>query len=231
MPARTWFLPQPMPPLEPTLLAAAVAVPMLGALLLPALGRQSERLRQIAVVTLAAVPLSCAAALVPAALAGIPVGVHAGGIPLLHADALAVFVALASALLGLLIVVYSLGYLAHAEHRGEYDLMVVLFLGAMMGLVFARNLLLLYACWEVTAVACWRLIGFYRDRAVVLRADKAFLVTGLGAVTMLLGFVAVYAEAGTLDLVLLRGTPISNVAVGLVLVGLLSKSATLPFHA
>jgi NADH:ubiquinone oxidoreductase subunit 5 (subunit L)/multisubunit Na+/H+ antiporter MnhA subunit len=218
-------------PLEPILLATAVAAPTLGALLLPLLGRRSERLRQIAVVALAAVPFACAVALVPAALAGTPITVHAGGIPLLHADALAVFVALASALLGALIVVYSLGYLAGAENRGEYDLMVVLFLGAMMGLVFARNLLLLYACWEVTAVACWRLIGFYRERAVVLRADKAFLVTGLGAVTMLLGFVAIYAEAGTLDLVLLRGAPISNLAVGLVLVGLLSKSATLPFHA
>jgi NADH:ubiquinone oxidoreductase subunit 5 (subunit L)/multisubunit Na+/H+ antiporter MnhA subunit len=217
--------------LEPILLAAAVAVPTLGALALPALGRLSARVRQIAVVALAAVPFLCAAGLVPAALAGAPVTVHAGGIPLLHADALAVFVALASGLLGALIVVYSLGYLAGAEHRGEYDFMVVLFLGAMMGLVFARNLLVLYACWEVTAIACWRLIGFYRERAFVLRADKAFLVTGLGAVTMLLGFVAVYAEAGTLDLVLLRGTPISNLAVGLVLVGLLSKSATLPFHA
>jgi NADH:ubiquinone oxidoreductase subunit 5 (subunit L)/multisubunit Na+/H+ antiporter MnhA subunit len=148
----------------------------------------------------------------------------------LQADLLAVFMALSASLLGAVIVVYSFGYLGRAEHQGEYYLMVVLFLGAMMGLVYARNLVVLYGCWEITAVACWRLIGFFREPAFVLRADKAFLVTGFGAVMMLLGFVAVYAAAGTLDLAALRGVPVGNLAVGLILVGILSKSATLPLH-
>jgi NADH:ubiquinone oxidoreductase subunit 5 (subunit L)/multisubunit Na+/H+ antiporter MnhA subunit len=219
------------------LLATAVATPLAGALCLPVIGRPgwlgkaSAPLRNGLALALALVPLACSALLLPAVRAGAVPVVAVGGVALLQADLLAVFMALSATLLGAVIVVYSFGYLGHAEHQGEYYLMVVLFLGAMMGLVYARNLVVLYAAWEVTAVACWRLIGFFREPTFVRRADKAFLVTGFGAVTMLLGFVAVHAAAGTFDLAALRGTPVGNVAVGLILVGILSKSATLPLHS
>ena len=108
--------------------------------------------------------------------------------------------------------------------------MVVLFLGAMMGLVFSRNLLILYLFWEITAIACWRLIGFFREKDYVLRADKAFLVTVFGALVMLVGFIAIGAEYGTFDLGKLTGKPISNLAVALLLTGIFAKSATLPLH-
>jgi NADH:ubiquinone oxidoreductase subunit 5 (subunit L)/multisubunit Na+/H+ antiporter MnhA subunit len=213
------------------LLATAVAVPLVGALFLPLLGRASARARGALALVLALVPLVCSALLLPAVRGGASPGVAVAGVGLLQADLLAVFMALSATLLGAVIVVYSFGYLDHAEHQGEYYLMVVLFLGAMTALVYARNLVVLYTAWEITAVACWRLIGFFREPAFVLRADKAFLITGFGAVTMLLGFVAVYAETGTLDLVALRGVAVGNLAAGLILVGILSKSATLPLHS
>src|SRR5690242_13931657 len=175
----------------PLLLAACVTAPLAGALLLPLAGRVSGALRSALALVLVLTALGCAAALLPAVLDGGTATVSVHGVAVLHADRLAVFMALVATLLGAVIVVYSFGYLAGLPHRGEYDLMVVLFLGAMMALVFARHLLVLYTAWELTAIACWRLIGFFRKDGCVLRADKAFLITGLGAVVMLLGFVGV----------------------------------------
>jgi NADH:ubiquinone oxidoreductase subunit 5 (subunit L)/multisubunit Na+/H+ antiporter MnhA subunit len=213
------------------LLTASVLAPVGTALSLPLLGRLGEPVRNGAALVAVLVSFGCALALLPLVQAGETATLSAGGVSLLHADRLAVFMALVSALLGALILVYSFGYMAGLPHRGEYYVVVVLFLGAMMGLVFARSLLVLYACWEVTAIACWRLIGFSRDRRSVLRADKAFLLTAFGAVVMLLGFVEVHAQAGTFDLGRLQGVALSPLATALILVGLFSKSATLPLHA
>ena len=150
------------------------------------------------------------------------------------ADGLAVFTACVSSLVSAVVIVYSLGYIRTYPCQNEYYFMVVLFLGAMMGLVFSANLALLYVFWEITAVASWRLIGFFRETLHVRRADKAFLVTGFGAVAMLLGFVILYAQTGSSDLATIRdklgGHPVPDLAVALILLGILSKSATLPFH-
>jgi NADH:ubiquinone oxidoreductase subunit 5 (subunit L)/multisubunit Na+/H+ antiporter MnhA subunit len=91
--------------------------------------------------------------------------------------------------------------------------MVVLFFGAMMGLVFSGNLIFLYLFWEITAITSWRLIGFFREKQHVIRADKAFLVTMLGSVLMLIGFISIYQEYGSFDLAVLKNSHISNFAV------------------
>ena len=111
-----------------------------------------------------------------------------------------------SSFIGFLIIVYSLGYIRHEENQNEYYLMVVLFIGSMMGLVFSGNLIFLYLFWEIIAICCWRLIGFYRLKEHVRKADKAFLVTFFGAVVMLLGFIQIYGQTGTFDLTAMRGT-------------------------
>jgi NADH:ubiquinone oxidoreductase subunit 5 (subunit L)/multisubunit Na+/H+ antiporter MnhA subunit len=104
----------------------------------------------------------------------------------------------------------------------------------MMGLVYSANLIFIYLFWEITAIASWRLIGFFREPMHVLRADKAFLVTVFGALMMLLGFIFIYNTAGSFDLaaikVYFKTNPVPNIAVILILFGILSKSATLPFH-
>ena len=133
-----------------------------------------------------------------------------------------------------MVVIYSLSYIRHYPYQNEYYFMVVLFLGAMMGLVFSANLLLLYVFWEITAIASWRLIGFFREESYVRRADKAFLITMFGAVSMLVGFIIVYSQTGSFDLATisnkLNGSPLPDLAVGLIMLGILSKSATLPLH-
>ncbi len=212
------------------ILALCVAVPVVGSLALPALGKMSEGLRNGVALACVAFSMICAFVLLPEVWAGGTVKLTIAGVDVLFADKLAVFMALVSTSVGSVIVFYSWGYIAEFPHRDEYYFMVVLFLGSMMGLVFARNLLFLYLFWEITALACWRLIGFFREKAYVLRADKAFLITVFGAVMMLLGFIDVGAQYGTFDLGKLHGARVSDLAVALMLFGILAKSATLPLH-
>lgn len=216
------------------ILALAVLAPLLGSLLLPLVGRWSERLRNGLALIFVLVALGMAGMLVPIVAGGTAIAVELAGFTLFYADALAVFMAITSSLVGSIIVLYSFGYIRHYPWRNEYYFMVVLFLGAMLGLIFARNLLILYLFWEITAIACWRLIGFFREKSYVLKADKAFLVTVGGALVMLLGFIIIYQQTGSFDLgkiqQALHGRPISNIAILLIIFGLLSKSATVPLH-
>jgi NADH:ubiquinone oxidoreductase subunit 5 (subunit L)/multisubunit Na+/H+ antiporter MnhA subunit len=227
-----------------TLLMAAVFVPTVGAFLMPLLARTGTGLRNVVALGLVLVSLVCSVMMIPAALgkdaptASLPMGM------LLRADGLAVFMAIVSSALSAIIVLYSWSYISHYGHQNEYYLMVVLFLGAMMGLVYSSNLILLYIFWEITALASWRLIGFFREPKQVLRADKAFLVTIFGALAMLLGFILVGVQAQKLmpagdgrspfDLTVIHqflgAVPLDGMAVVLILAGILAKSATLPFH-
>ncbi len=218
-----------------TLLLPVVLVPLAGSFLLPIAGKASPKFRNALAMLFVLIPFGLLVSMLPAALSQtppyfsipLPLGLSFGFL----ADGLAVFMALASSFLGLIIVLYSYGYVAHSENQNEYYLDVVLFIGAMMGITLSTNLIFLYIFWEISAVCCWRLIGFFREKEYVRRANKAFLLTGVGALIMLGGFLLVYQQYGTMDLTLLRGKEISNAAVILILFGILSKSATLPLHS
>lgn len=216
-----------------SLILIAVFVPVLGSFFLPLISKISESARNLFSLVFVLVSLVCSFLLLPAA--GSSAGVttlHSQSLLMdfFHADTLAVFMAIVSSLVGSIIVLYSFGYIKEFKHRNEYYFMVVLFLGSMMGIVYSRNLISLYLFWEITAIACWRLIGFFREKEYVIRADKAFLVTVFGALVMLIGFLDIYGTTGSFDLGVLSHAKISNTAVLLILFGILSKSATLPFH-
>jgi NADH:ubiquinone oxidoreductase subunit 5 (subunit L)/multisubunit Na+/H+ antiporter MnhA subunit len=217
-----------------TIILMTIFVPIVGSLTIPLAGLISKKARSFWSVLLALATTSFSMLLIPFALKGGELTFRktmAMGFDfIIVADALSVFMAVASSFIGALIVVYSLGYIAHEENQSEYYFIVLLFIGAMMGLVFSANLVFMYLFWEIAAIACWRLIGFYRVREYVLKADKAFLVTFFGAVFMLLGFILIYAQTGTFDLTAMRGTAIPGVAVLLILMGMFSKSATVPLH-
>jgi len=220
------------------LLFCIVFVPVLGSFILPLIGTLSEKARNLIALVLVVVSLIFSAKLLPIILTGQSITIN---YPLLmsidfvlHADMLAIFMAIASSLVGAIIVLYSFGYISHYENRNEYYFMVVLFLGSMMGLIFSGNLIFLFLFWEITSIASWRLIGFFREKAYILRADKAFLITVFGALIMLVGFVMLYTQTNSFNLLdiknNLQNNPVSNIAVMLILFGILSKSATLPFH-
>jgi NADH:ubiquinone oxidoreductase subunit 5 (subunit L)/multisubunit Na+/H+ antiporter MnhA subunit len=215
---------------------AIIGIPLLGSAVIPFLGftRKGRWTGTVAVALIGAAHL-LTWTLLPQALQGTPVS---WSLPLfppaislsLTVDALAVFMAFTSSLLATLIAIYSLGYIVHDQDEPEYYFIVTLFLGAMMGLVFSTNLILLYLFWEISALACWRLIGYFREPDYVWKADKALLVTVGGAVLMLLGFALLYGQYGTFEIGALRGRPVSAVALALILAGVFSKSATVPLH-
>lgn len=217
------------------ILIICISVPLLGAFLLPILGKINTKFRNISALAFVVTAFICAALALPSLLAGKPLSLHYE-LPLglsfaFYADALAIFMAMTASLVASVIVLYSFGYIKEYGNQNEYYMMVCLFIGAMMGLVFSTNLIFIYTFWEISAVCCWRLIGFYREDITISRANKAFIMTVAGALIMLTGFVGIYGQTGTFDLAAMKGTHIQNWMVVLILFGILSKSATFPLHS
>lgn len=217
-----------------SILLTAILVPLLGAFLVPVLGLYSSKIRNVFALVLVSLSLIASASLLGPVLSGkittIFIPAIFGMDLIFSADVIGVFMALTSTLLGIIIIFYSWGYINHFSNQNEYYYFVVLFLGAMAGLAYSHNLIFIYLFWEISAIACWRLIGFYREPQIVLKADKAFLITVFGALGMLLGFIILYTEYGSFDLRILQGMVAPNLAVLLIMFGIFSKSATLPFH-
>ena len=217
-----------------TITLLTVLVPILGSLTIPLASLVSKTFRSLWSVLLGAVTVVLPMTLIPFAVGGGELVFRRGLVMgldfILIIDPLSIFMSIVSSSIGFLIIVYSLGYIRREENQNEYYLMVVLFIGSMMGLVYSGNMIFMYLFWEIIAICCWRLIGFFRVKEHVRRADKAFLVTFFGAVVMLLGFILIYNQTGSFDLTAMRGTLISGSAVVLILFGMFSKSATVPLH-
>ena len=158
-------------------------------------------------------------------------------------DGLAALYALLATGIGFLVLVYSSRYLPlYLEHEGRsesegtrfYSFMLF-FMGAMVGLAMARDLVLLFVFWDLTAVASYYLIAYdRRDDGARASALMALLVTGITAVLLLVGALLLYAEGGTFSVPELAERvgpgPILTVAGLLIAVAALAKSAQVPFH-
>ncbi len=101
---------------------------------------------------------------------------------------------------GLLVLAYTATYQSPGdEGTGRLAGLLTLFAGAMVGLVLADHLLLLYACWELTSITSYLLIGHHHgDARARAAALQALLVTGAGGLAMLVGFVILGQAAGDL---------------------------------
>ena len=213
---------------------ATFGIPILGSILTLIADRISSLLRNILAVLTVTATLACALFLIPISTQAESVMLGPSNIPGFGfnfiIDGLGVYVAIMAALIGLLIVIYSVGYMQDYKHLGEYYFLVVLFLGAMMGLVLSANLLLIYIFWEITAICSWRLIGFFRDPEHLRSADTALLMTVFGSFFMLVGMEMVWHETGTLTLAAIRGRNISDLAMFFMFIGILAKSAQVPLQ-
>src|SRR5437016_3575767 len=102
-------------------------------------------------------------------------------------------------LVGLLIFIYSIGYMAHDENFTRFFCFLSLFAAAMLGLVISNNLLLFFICWELVGLTSYLLIGFwYHKPRAAAAAKKAFITTRVGDLAFLLGMVWLYSQTGTL---------------------------------
>ncbi|MGP7961475.1 Na+/H+ antiporter subunit A [Sanguibacter sp. A247] len=151
-------------------------------------------------------------------------------------DTLSWFLLLISGGVGAVVLIYCSAYFsANAQGLGRFAGVLTAFAGAMVGLVTADDMLLLFIFWELTTVFSYLLIGHYADRKASRRAAmQALVVTTFGGLAMLAGIVLLGESAGTYLLSeVIAASPtgtIVTVAVVLMLVGAVTKSALLPFH-
>jgi NADH-quinone oxidoreductase subunit L len=143
-------------------------------------------------------------------------------------DPLSAIMAVMVCFVGLLIFIYSTGYMEHDENFTRFFCFLSLFAGAMLGVVIANSLLLLFMCWELVGLTSYLLIGFwYQKPSAAAAAKKAFITTRVGDVFFLLGIVWLFAQTGTL-LFYNHG---SGSMEGLALSGMLSQHAALGLTA
>ena len=137
---------------------------------------------------------------------------------------------------GVLIFVYSRWYFSERPGLGRFAGTLTAFSGAMLGVVLADNLFLLYVFWELTSVTSYLLIGFEDEKGSARAAAlQAILITAAGGLAMLGGFVLVGQAAGTYSLSGIVADPpagtVVSAGLGLVLLGAFTKSAQAPFHS
>ena len=102
---------------------------------------------------------------------------------------------------GLLIFIYSAGYMKDDERMARFFCYLSLFAAGMLGLVLANSLLLLFMCWEIVGVASYLLISFWFHKPEAAAAGKkAFIVTRIGDMGFLIGILLAFKTTGTLTL-------------------------------
>ncbi|PSQ15966.1 Na+/H+ antiporter subunit A [Halobacteriales archaeon QS_8_69_26] len=171
----------------------------------------------------------------------------------LYVDGLSLLVAFLASGVGVLVFVYSAGYLHGEGEQPRYYASLLVFMGSMLGLVLAADLITLFVFWELTSLSSFSLIGYYqRESDSQYGARKAMLVTVAGGLFLLVGFVVLYAVSGealaepTYALVTADGGGLLDNAdavretlrdegllipvLGLLAVGAGAKSAQVPLH-
>ncbi|MCY0146298.1 putative monovalent cation/H+ antiporter subunit A [Hoeflea sp. G2-23] len=153
-------------------------------------------------------------------------------------DGLSMTFALLISGIGALIMLYSGGYLKGNDQLGRFFSFMLLFMGAMLGVVISDSFLMLFVYWELTSITSFLLIGFDHTREASRRAAlQALVVTGGGGLALLAGLLVIWNITGVSQISLLlvlgddlRDSPFYLAALILVLGGAFSKSAQFPLH-
>jgi multicomponent Na+:H+ antiporter subunit A len=155
-----------------------------------------------------------------------------------RADGLGLLFGLVITGIGTLVLIYAGSYFDEATDYHRFSAYTLLFMTAMLGIVFSANLLLLFMFWELTSITSYLLIGFKHEKDAARNgARRALLITGGGGLALLAGFLLLGITSGTFDLPSLlnsgdtiRNSPLYVPALLLILVGAFSKSAQWPLH-
>ncbi|MCS7060741.1 MAG: NADH-quinone oxidoreductase subunit L [Anaerolineae bacterium] len=222
------------------LIALAIALPWAGALAVWVAGDRRPRAQHGLAVFFAAAGGLCGLGLlgVPSSetVIRVPVGGVFGDFTFVP-DGLGIFLAAIATVIGSMAVLFSVEYMKGEAQLGRYYAFVLLFIGAMAGLVLTSSLLLLFFFWEITALTSYALISFHNDDPkAVAGGIKALVITQLGGIGLLVGALVAYVNLGSYDIGLflarshsLPPQVLTVIAFGF-LVAAAAKSAQVPFH-
>ncbi|MEM0348797.1 MAG: NADH-quinone oxidoreductase subunit L [Candidatus Caldarchaeum sp.] len=237
-------------PLAPWL---AWVIPLLGSLLVPVFFKAGKRVGEIYSVAVAFLAAAFSLSMIPDVYGGkysqvirvpwIPLGGDRFIEASLLVDPLSVLMASIATGIGSLIVLYSVGYMAHEEGLPRYYFYMLFFIGGMTLLVMSENLLMLYIGWEIVGLCSYGLISFYNKRPEANHAGiKAFVTTRVGDASMLVGILILFALFGTfsysgLSEEIAEGLRAGVVSAGFLVIpflllfgGAVGKSAQFPLH-
>ncbi|RLI19358.1 NADH-quinone oxidoreductase subunit L, partial [Candidatus Bathyarchaeota archaeon] len=218
-------------------------IPLAGSFLMPILAKLNRSIRDWTPFLLVAVSSIFTFSMFPDVYNGYSSDTTVWWIPYFNltagvlVDSLSVFMASLVSFIGALILLYSIGYMAEEEGLTRYYFFMLLFIGAMIGLVMADNFFQLYIFWEIVGLCSYALIGFWYKKPEAVKAGmKAFIVTRVGDLCLLIGILILYFNSGSFNFLALKNqlttglldvSLVTNVAL-LLFGGAIGKSAQVP---
>ncbi len=219
-------------------------IPLFASLFVPLIGKYSEKARNYFVVAIAAITAVLALSMVPSVWNGTGQALTTGSVSWLpgisagvYIDPLSVLFTCLIGFFALIIAVYSIGYMKGEDGLSRYYYLILLFIGSMIGLVLADNMLQMFIFWEMVGLCSYALISFWYKKPESIRAGvKVFIMTRIGDIALLAAIGILFLMFGTLSF---RGV-IAGIQAGsfnmdymiivafLVLGGAIAKSAQLP---
>jgi len=149
-----------------------------------------------------------------------------------HVDALSLMFAAMGTGLGSIVLLYSIGYMAHDRAATRFYAFMLTFICGMVGLVYSANLFSIYLCWEAMGLCSFSLVGFwYNKPESVAGARKVLLMTHLAGYGLLAAILLIYSRTGS---ALWTDPAVAHAftagVYSLMLVALLAKSVQFPLH-
>src|SRR5450631_2927955 len=150
----------------------------------------------------------------------------------LHVDALSVLFAFMGSSIGALVLLYSIGYMAHDKSATRFFCTMLVFIGGFVGLVFSANLFIFYLCWELVGLCSFSLVGFwYTNPEAVAGARKVLLMTHIAGYGLLASILVIYHRTGS---ALWTDPAVAHAFTTgvflLMLAALVAKSVQVPLH-
>ena len=220
-------------------------IPAISSLFVPIIARLGGKAREYFAVIVSLVSTIFAFSMVPDVYFGtltspdlvfpwVPsLGINAG----VFIDSLSILFANLVAFFTLVVMIYSIGYMAGQENLTRYYFFMLLFMGSMIGLVMSDNFLQMFIFWEMVGLCSYSLVSFWNRRAESVRAGvKVFLMTRVGDVCLLAAITLLYTSLGSFSFsytISHIGTvplPTLTAVAFLMLGGAIAKSAQLPLH-
>jgi NADH-quinone oxidoreductase subunit L len=222
-------------------------LPLISCLFVPVIARIGGKAKEYYAIVISLVTAILAFSLIPDVISGSRAGfgssaswISSPGIKIdagVFIDPLSVLFAVLISFFGLIISIYSLGYMKGEEGLTRYYFFLLLFVGSMIGLVLSDNFLQLFIFWEMVGLCSYSLISFWYKRPESIRAGaKVFLMTRIGDICLLGAIGILFASLGSFSFryamanITTIPLPALTAIAFLTLGGAIAKSAQLPLH-